>query len=142
MRSIVFNATFWFVAALFAAEPTGFYSAYGAVDEQHFKAEVSLEQIRKTPLWLPQTTDAPPLSPEHAQAIARRELESVIPSGQTWRLDAVRIVAAAEGSHWLYEVAFSRVYPPDVAVYGGDRFDILVLMDGTPIQPKPIPRPQ
>ena len=122
-----------------AEEPSGFYSAYGQVDDQHFKAEVSLEQIRKTPQWSPGMEESPPLSPRRAQAIARQALTRVLPSGQTWQLDAVRIVSAALGRHWLYEVAFIREYPPDIAVYGGDRFDILVLMDGTAVEPKRIP---
>jgi hypothetical protein len=138
MRSAAFNLMFCFLAAVSAEEPSGSYSAYGQVDNQHFKAEVSLEQIRKTPQGSPQTEELPPLSPGRAQVIARRALERVLPSGQTWQLDAVRIVGGALGRHWLYEVAFTREYPPGVAVYGGDRFDILVLMDGTVVEPKHI----
>jgi len=142
MRFVTSTAMFYLVAAALAEEPTGFYAAYGVVDDQHFKSTASLEQIRKTPKWSPDTEQFPPLPPGRAQALARKQLDRIIPSGQTWYVDAVRTVAVVEGANWLYEVSFRRQYPPDVAVYGGDYVDVLVLMDGTSIEPKRIPCPQ
>jgi hypothetical protein len=120
----------------------GFQYAYGQVDDRYFKSEVSVEQLRKIRNWFPDREDAPPLSPGRAQAIARRQLERIVPSGQKWRLDQVRLIFMAE-TYWVYEVDFWREYPQDetVARYGGDRFDILVLLDGTCIEPKPTQRP-
>jgi len=142
MRVVTITAMFCLVAAALAEEPSGFHAAYGVVDDQHFKSTASLEQIRKAPKWSPDTEEFPPLPPGRAEAIARRQLDRIIPARQAWYVDAVRIVAVVEGTHWLYEVSFRRQYPPDVAVYGGDYIDLLVLMDGTSIEPKRIPRPQ
>jgi hypothetical protein len=124
-----------------AQEPYGEYNAYGDVDERHFKSTVSLETSRRTPQWSPATKEAPPLAPGRAQAIARKQLDSIIPPESTWYLDAVRLVAVVQGTHWLYEISFRRKYPDDGSIFGGDHVDLLVLMDGTSPEPKQIPRP-
>jgi hypothetical protein len=142
MRVITITAMFCLLVAALAEEPSRFYAGYGVVDDQRFKSTASFEQIRNAPKWSPDTEEFPPLPLGRAQAIARKQLDRIIPAGQTWYVDAVRIVAVVEGTHWLYEVSFRRQYPPDVAVYGGDYVDLLVLMDGTCIEAKPIPRPQ
>ncbi len=140
MRAVTILALFFVALAAHAEEPSGTYSAYGDVDEKHFKFTVSLDEIRKAPQWSPATEEVPPLAPGRAQAIARKQLDRIIPPGSAWHVDAVRLVAAAEGTHWLYEVSFRREYPPEIAVYGGEYVDLLVLMDGTSPEPKPIPR--
>jgi hypothetical protein len=141
MRAVTIIASLCATLAAHAAEPSGSYSAYGDVDDKHFKSTVSLEDTRKAPQWSPATKEFPPLPPGRAQAIARKQLDHIIPAGSNWYLDAVRIVAAVEGTYWLYEVSFRREYPPDVAVYGGEYVDLLVLMDGRAIEPRAIPRP-
>ncbi len=141
MRALTILALFFVALAAHGEEPSGVYSAYGDVDDKHFKSTVSLEDIRKAPQWSPAAEEVPPLPPGRAQAIARKQLDRIIPAGSSWHLDAVRLVAAAEGTHWLYEVSFRREYPPEVAVYGGEYVDLLVLMDGTASEPKAIPRP-
>jgi hypothetical protein len=73
--------------------------------------------------------------------MARKQLDRLVPPGQAWHLDAVRIVDGGEQTHWLYEVSFRRDYPGAIEVFGGDYLDILVLMDGTVIEPQPSPRP-
>jgi hypothetical protein len=84
---------------------------------------VSLEDIRKALQWSPATQEVPPLAPGRAQVIARKQLDRIIPPKSSWYVDAVRLVAAVEGTHWLYEVCFRREYPPDVAVFGGEYVD-------------------
>jgi hypothetical protein len=142
MRNLILSAIVCIAAEALAEQPSGSCFAYGQIDGRYFKAEVSLAQIAKTPNWSPDTQDAPALSPGRAQAIARRVLKRIIPADQSWRLDQVRLITMAE-TYWLYEVGFWREYPPDpkVARFGGDRFDILVLMDGTAIEPKQVPPP-
>jgi hypothetical protein len=143
MRNLVcLIAVIGLIASAFGDVTSGFQYAYGQVDGRYFKSEVSVERLRKTPNWSPDREEAPPLSPGRAHAIARRQLERIVPSGQKWRLDQVRLIFMAE-TYCLYEVDFWRDYPEDetVARYGGDRFDILVLLDGTCIEPKPTERP-
>ena len=141
MRAFAIVAFLLIALVVCAQEPSGTYSAYGDVGDRHFRSSVSFEKIRTAPRWSPATEKVPPLAPGRAQAIARRVLHRIIPSGSRWHLDAVRIVAGAGGTHWLYEISFRREYPPDVAVYGGEYVNLLVLMDGTTIEPQPIPRP-
>jgi hypothetical protein len=125
--------------SVLAGNSSGFYAAYGEVDHQRFMARVSLADIHKTPRWSPDSEKTPPLPPGRAQSIAHRQLEQVVPSGQKWQVDAVRIVDADEHGDWLYEIAFHRDYPPNANVTGNDRMEILVLMDGTPVAPHKIP---
>jgi hypothetical protein len=141
MRAVIIFALVCSTLRACAQEPSGSYSASGDVDEKHFKSTVSLEDIRKAPQWSPATQEVPPLAPGRAQVIARKQLDRIIPPQSSWYVDAVRLVAAVEGTHWLYEISFRREYPPDVAVFGGEYVDLLVLMDGTSPEPKSIPRP-
>jgi len=141
MRAAVLLSLFLASLLAYAHEPSGAYNSYGDVDEKHFKSTVSLEDIRKAPQWSPATQEAPPLAPGRAQTIARKQLDRLIPPKSSWYVDAIRLVSAVQGTHWLYEISFRREYPPDVAVYGGEYVDLLVLMDGTSPDPKIIPRP-
>jgi hypothetical protein len=141
MRAALILLVLLIALRAYAQESSGTYSAYGDVGEKHFKSTVSLEDVRRTPQWSPATDEARPLAPGRAQAIARKQLDRIVPPGSTWHLDAVRLVAAAEGTHWLYEVSFGREYPSEVAVTFAEHIDLLVLMDGTSPEPKAIPRP-
>ena len=130
--------TFLFAASCIAGD--GWYAALGDIGGQHYRSQVTWTQIEQAPKWSPDAQETPPLPPGRAQAIARKELNRLIPLGQTWHLHAVRIVDAGRGQ-WLYEVSFERQFPSDVAVIGGQFMDILVLMDGTAIEPRSVPRP-
>jgi hypothetical protein len=134
--------TLLFAASCFAADDQpGWYAAYGDVGDQHFQSKATWPRIEQAPRWSPDTQQIPPLSPGRAQAIARKQLDRLIPAEQTWHLHAVRIVDAGLGTHWLYEISFQREFPADVAVFGGQFMEILVLMDGAAIEPIPIVRP-
>jgi hypothetical protein len=125
------------VSAVLADKPSGFHAADGEINHQRFMSRVSLAEIH--PKWSPDSRETPPLSPGRAQAIARKQLEYVVPSGQKWYVEAIRIIDGHEHRDWLYEIAFRREYPSNVTVFDGDRMNILVLMDGTPVKPKRIP---
>ena len=140
MRAFLIVTLFSVALLAHGQEWSGTYSAYGDVGDKHFRSTVSLEDIRKTPQWSPAAQEVPPLPPGRAQAIARQQLDRIVSSTSDWHVDAVRIVAAADDTHWLYEVSFRREYPPDALVVG-EHVDLLILMDGTAIEPREIPRP-
>jgi hypothetical protein len=142
MRSVLL--AFLFAASCLASDDhSAWYAAYGDVGDKHFQSKATWSQIEQAPRWSPDTEEMPPLAPTRAQSIALRTLEPLIPPGQEWHLHEVRIVDGGLRTHWLYEVSFRREYPrdPNVAVFGGEFMAILVLMDGTAIEPRAIPRP-
>jgi hypothetical protein len=111
----------------------------GKADAKQFEFNVTDEDVGKTPVW-PSDSSTPPLSPRHAGEIAQKQLEQFVLDRTKWRLFQITLVDWGE-QHWLYIVHFERQYPPDLAVFGGDYFEIPVLMSGAVLQPKIIQLP-
>jgi hypothetical protein len=110
-----------------------------------FMSRVTRDQLARTPAWDP-TNEFPPLSPRKAEDSARAMLKKVLGERRWIRPDITLKpfdVTADDGDHreirWLYVLHFGLLSDP-----GGDSgaFNIIVLMDGTAIEPKAVaPKP-
>ena len=110
-----------------------------------FMSRVTRDQLARTPVWDP-TNEYPPLSPRKAEEAARAVLKKSL-GDRRWIRPDISLkpfdVTADDGDHreirWLYVLHFGLLSDP-----GGDSgaFNIIVLMDGTSIEPKPVaPKP-
>lgn len=106
----------------------------GKADARQFEFNVTDADVSKTPVWQPDSA-TPPLSPRRAGEIAQKQLEGFVLDRTKWRLFQIILVDWGQ-HHWFYIVRFERQYPPDLAVFGGDYFEIPVLMSGAVLQPK------
>src|SRR5437762_1842459 len=104
----VFLTCLFAVSCIAADRDSAFYAAYGDVGNQHYQSKATWTQIEQAPRWSLDADEMPPLPPGRAHTIARKQLERLLPHGQTWYLDAIRIVDGGLRRHWLYEVSFRR----------------------------------
>ena len=111
-------------------------SASGKADGKQFEFPLSAEAVKATPVW---TADSPcpPVEPRRAIEIATKQLHDLVKEPAKWYFVQLNLVAFS-GDHWAYIVVFDRQYPNDVAVFGGDFFEIPVLMSGATLKPKVI----
>ncbi len=106
-----------------------------------FMSRVTRDQVARTPVWDP-TNEFPPLSPRKAEESARAMLKKVL-GERRWVRPEFTLkpfdVTADDGGHreirWLYVLHFGLLSDP-----GGDSgaFNIIVLMDDTAMEPKPV----
>jgi hypothetical protein len=74
------------------------------------------------------------VAPRHAIEVARKQLKSFVGDGNKWRCDGISLFDLGK-DRWIFLVRFGREYPPTTAVYGGEYFDIPVLMNGSVVKP-------
>ena len=125
-----------FVAIRYAiAGQIGGYGAGGKADGKQFDFTITDTAVKASPVW---TSDAtcPPLQPRRAIEIATKQLHDLVKDPEKWYFLQINIVDFGDHLHWVYVVMFDRQYPPDLAVYGGDYFQIPVLMSGATLKPK------
>jgi len=110
-----------------------------------FMSRITRDQLARTPAWDP-ASEFPPLSPKKAEEASRAMLEKIL-GGRRWTRPDFSLkpfdVATDDGGHreirWLYVLHFGLLSDP-----GGDSgaFNIIVLMDGTAMEPKTVvPKP-
>jgi hypothetical protein len=135
MRGLVIIALVGFASAALAEEPSSRYSAVSQADRKQFASRVTDEALAKTPIWSADA-GAPPLPPRRAQEIALKQLSQSVEDSKQWDLHEIGLVDTGDHLHWIYVVHYTRHYPEDMAVFGGEYFDIVVLMDGTSVKPE------
>jgi len=135
MRSIGIFALLALAAVTWADEPVFRYSVISQADRKQFSSKVTDEALAKAPVWSPDAS-APPLTPGRAQQIAFKQLSQAVTDPKQWDLHEIGLVDTGDHFHWIYVVHYTRHYPADMAVFGGEFFDIVVLMDGTSIKPE------
>jgi len=105
-------------------------------DGKEFDFKITHDEIQRTPIW-PVDVAFPPFSARKAQALARKQMDSLVSDGRKWPLERVCLEDMGDNLHWLYIVEFGL--PPSKAPglhsVIEDRFRIVVLMDGTVIKP-------
>ncbi len=110
-----------------------------------FMSRVTREQLARTPVWDP-AGEFPPLSPRKAEEASRAMLKKVL-GERRWSLQDISLepfdVTTDAGDHreirWLYVLHFGLL--TDTGDESGT-FNIIVLMDGTVMEPKPVvPKP-
>ncbi|MDQ2868923.1 MAG: hypothetical protein M3R59_11040 [Verrucomicrobiota bacterium] len=135
MRSLVIFGLLALAAVTSGDEPGFRYSAISGADRTQFASRVTDEALAKAPVWSPDA-GAPPLTPRGAQQIAFRQLSQSVKDPKQWDLQEIGLVDTGDHLHWIYVVHYMRHYPDDMAVFGADLFNIVVLMDGTSIKPE------
>ena len=106
-----------------------------------FVSTLTRARLIKTPAWR-DGSEYPPLSPRKAEEIAREALHKIM-GERRWEQPDISLkafdVTTAASTHrelrWIYVLNF-RILP--VADYEYGSFNIIVLMDGTAIEPKPV----
>ena len=111
-----------------------------------FMSRITRDQLVRTPAW-DNGSEFPPLSPRKAEDQARAMLKKIL-GERRWTEADIDLkpfdVTADDGNHrvvrWLYVLHFGLVN--DVDNNAGGAFNIIVLMDGTAIEPKlVVPKP-
>ena len=136
---VVFTALALTAIAAIAGEVGGM-TAGGKADGKQFTFSVTAADVKNAPAWSLDSPN-PPLSPRQAQRIAQAQLEKFVRDPKQWHVREVCLMDFGDHVHWVYTVRFEREYPPDLAVYGADYFDIPVLMSGGVFTPKVVSLP-
>jgi hypothetical protein len=135
--------TFTLIAILLAAtvvraDLISSYSvtSYDPKVRRRFDFEVTREQLLKAPLWgVDQET--PPLSPRRAERLAITKFHQLVYDTKGWELKRISLEDMGDGIHWIYIVDY-KAPTQDLggSLIGGGEFLVVVLMDGTVIEPK------
>ncbi len=114
-------------------------TSYDPKARRRFDFEVTREQLLKAPSWgVDQET--PPLSPRRAERLAMTKFHQLVSDTKGWVLKQIGIEDMGDGLHWIYIVDYKAPIQ-DLAgsLIGGGEFRVVVLMDGTVIEPKVLP---
>ena len=106
-----------------------------------FMSRITRDQLARTPAWDP-ASEFPPLSPKKAEEASRAMLEKIL-GGRRWTRPDFSLkpfdVTPDDGGHreirWLYVLHFGLLR--DMGDESGS-FNVIVLMDGTALEPKPV----
>jgi hypothetical protein len=108
-----------------------------SVDVNHyFNSKLSISRLLATPEWK-QEQEHPPLSARKAIAIARAIVDRQAPYGKDVKLASPTLKLRESNERWFWVVYFA---PHDWRRFHST-FPIVVLMDGTAVEPKRIPPP-
>lgn len=115
------------------------YSVYSLIGNPPGReSRVTREQLLKTPVWRVQD-DSPPLSPRQADDLATARFQKLVKDvtlskdTKFFMRDSISLVDMGDNLHWVYVVSFKWTG----AVFGPPpQVRIMVLMDGTVIEPK------
>jgi len=133
-RLLTIALVFFSIRYTIAGEIGG-YGAGGKAEGKQFDFSVTDTAVKATPVWTPDAA-CPPLQPRRAIEIATKQLRDLVKEPAKWYFLQINLVDFGDHMHWVYVVIFDRQYPPDLAVYGGDYFQIPVLMSGATLKPK------
>jgi hypothetical protein len=97
------------------------------IDEVRFAGE----RVLKTPAW---TADAesPPLAPRRAEQLAIEKFRHLVADNIKWKRESITLEDAGDGLHWIYIVRFTYA---GISAGLSPRLDVVVLMDGTVLEP-------
>jgi TonB family protein len=105
------------------------------VDGSTLAYDISRERLTNAPSWDPQTTAQPPLSVGEAIAEAKRWLQEKrsAPEATDYRLLSALLMRFAGGAsdRWSYQITLSS---------GAIAVTVIVLLDGSIVEPRHIPR--
>jgi hypothetical protein len=115
-------------------------------DSVQFMSRITRDQLARTPAWT-DDSEFPPLSPRKAEDLAQAMLHKVA-GERRWAQPDISLkpfdVTSDDGDHrevrWLYILHFGLLSNTDNNQAGS--FNIIVLMDGTVMEPRPVvPKP-
>jgi hypothetical protein len=96
---------------------------------------VTRQQLLAAPVWRPGRAH-PPLPPRTADQLATATIRKLPGNHLVPDRTEIRLVDSGDGLHWYYTVEFTDLHSP----LAGLPFwaSIVVLMDGTAIEPRPV----
>jgi hypothetical protein len=130
MRTII-GIFFLIVAVHLRAEPVFSLTLSSYAEGKRFDFEVTREQLLKTTAWKAED-DFPPLSPRKAEKLATIKFGKLIKNTKGWERERISLQTIGDNERWFYVVEFSHHGSDGPPPY----FKIIVLMDGTVIEPK------
>jgi hypothetical protein len=101
---------------------------------KHYRWEIHLKQLERTPNWEPAKQPNPPLSAAKALAKAQAFIRSILPDEHAkWQLRCLHLSNQRTWGRWLWQVSYdgpshdNSGVPPTMECY--------ILLDGTVLQP-------
>ena len=136
MRALIFIILLAFVTQALASE-TESYAISSLAHGKELECKITREQLSKTPIWRTQD-EFPPLSPRKAEKAATTRFHQLFTDLKHFKCMDIILEKPFFGDgydgHWIYLVQF---VPEEFEIGTNDRIQIMVLMDGTVIDPKP-----
>jgi hypothetical protein len=121
---------------LTAAEPDALadFSSYDIHQGKRYDFAITEEVLSRTPPW---RTDEefPPLSPRKAEGLAREQLKRLVEEPESWTRTEI-VLQHIEGDRWVYVIEFMGDHPPGVIDGPVSTMKLVVLMNGTAVDPK------
>ncbi len=119
------------ITALFAVQAETTFTVEYAGKKYEFR--ISEADLQRTPAWAP-GQENPPLSARRAIDVATKELATLLPNGNDWRLYAVTLRPIE--NRWIYLVEFLEPARPGAQQQVSSGFQVVVLMDGIAVMPR------
>lgn len=99
---------------------------------KHYEISIDERLVSASPSWSRPSAKQPPLSVEKAIRISEKAVLKFVDDPKKWRVDTVALRSIGTHSKWYYLI---RWYP-EWNGYIGDGFEIAVLMNGAPVEPR------
>jgi len=107
---------------------------YSSLWPYEYVSVVTREQVLAAPVWRADRGH-PPLAARTAERLATSMFRKLPGNGLAPDRSEIRLVDTGNGLHWFYVVRFTDLHSPVTGLPFSA--DIVVLMDGTVIEPKP-----
>jgi len=107
-------------------------SLHVRIKDKEFSTIVTREQVSKTPAWNLRD-DFPPLSPRKAERAAITKFHQLLKGSDDWERKRITLESIGDETHWYYVVEFAPIEPQ---LGPRTSLEIIVLMDGTVVDPK------
>lgn len=118
------------------------FTIWSMAVEKSYTVTVTQEALQTSPCWA-DGEENPPLSARRAIVLATAKKDKLVSDSADWKwhLESASLHQVEEG-RWVWLVHF-EAYPPSFGgIAGAPPFlNLVVLMDGTIIEPKPASRP-
>jgi hypothetical protein len=131
-RVMMWAMAAWLLAANASAQFCASHSSY--YDGKRYDFNITHPQLDETPSWT-EDAESPPLSPRKAIAVASACLPKLVPNAEKWRFAALHLDPVGNKEKWIYVVEFHAPHPPGVFDGPVRTMNIVVLMNGNPVQP-------
>jgi hypothetical protein len=109
---------------------------YNYVDGKTIAVKVDTKRLLATPSWKKDEAN-PPVCAKRAIGIAQEIKKALIksPGRFQWRLVSAKLVRDRECERWYWKIEFEGRLPPSEPPDFPKELDVVVLMDGTAVQP-------
>jgi hypothetical protein len=136
VKTIALLLAFGISLSLTAAErnEVAQFSSYDFDQGKRYDFSIHDDVLSRTPAWRVDK-EFPPLSPRKAEASAREQLKKLVKEPERWSRRTIEL-HEMEAGKWIYLVKFNGFHP--LGVFDGPvpTMGLVVLMDGSVIDPR------